>query len=411
MKFVVGLFCLFNLFAIAETTYRAGDYKENYDADYITQSKSLNDRNVNKQGIDLLIYSQQKQLGLPALKTPADNPLTHAKISLGRKLFYDRRLSLNNTFSCASCHVPEQGFTSNELATSVGIEGRIVRRNAPSLYNVGYLDMLFHDGRENSLELQVWSPLLARNEMANPSFSMLLEKIKNTDNYLEEFITVFNQEPDIVNVGQALASYQRTLIAGNSRFDKWYYGKQEDALTQSEKNGFKLFTGKAGCNTCHLIQADYALLTDQKLHNTGTGYAKSMQVEPEFTPVQVAPGVTLQVKTWLINQVGAAIESDVGRYEVTEAPDDRWKFKTPSLRNVALSAPYMHNGSMLTLQQVVQFYNKGGAKNDLLSSLIRPLELADDEVLALVAFMQSLTSSHVNQLVEDAFAAPIGDIN
>ncbi|MDD5277762.1 MAG: cytochrome c peroxidase [Methylovulum sp.] len=358
---------------------------------------------------NLLKATTQPILGLPALPVPDDNPLTTAKIGLGRKLFYDRRLSLNNTFSCAMCHIPEQGFTSNEMATAVGIEGRTVRRNSPTLYNVGHAKLLFHDGRENTLEQQVWGPLLAHNEMANPSIGYVVDKIKNLTDYSGLFEQAFGKHASMETIGMALASYQRTLNSANSPFDRWYYGHDKQALSAQAQRGFKLFTGKAGCSACHSITGQYALFTDQQLHNTGIGYAKAMQKPASSQRVQLAPGVYTEVSTQFIQSVSERKPNDLGRYEITQNPADRWRYKTPTLRNISLTAPYMHNGSLRSLKEVVEFYNRGGVTNENLDSLIKPLGLSELEIADLAAFLATLTGDNTKALVEDAFAAPIGD--
>jgi len=385
-----------------------GDDKHGYQqADYQTHSQALAAR--LGQAIDLMQFVQRPPLGLPALPVPDDNPPTAEKIALGRKLFYDRRLSINNTFSCAICHVPEQGFSNNEMATAVGVEGRSVRRNSPSLYNVGYAQLLFHDGRENRLEQQVWGPLLAHNEMANPSIGYVVDKLKAMADYQGLFEQAFGQSPNMLNIGQALASYQRSLNAADSAFDRWYFGKQSQALNASAQRGFALFTGKAGCSACHQIQEDSALFSDQKRHNTGIGYAAAMHKTPQKQRVQLAPGVFAEVDQADLRGLNTAKPNDLGYYEVSQNPADRWAYKTPSLRNIALSAPYMHDGSLSTLKDVVNFYNQGGVANENLSPLIKPLGLSAAESEDLVAFLQSLTGSNVEQLVGDAFAAPEGE--
>lgn len=391
-----------------EVLFQPGDNKQNYQqADYQTRSLALAQR--RGQPANLLTFAQQPPLGLPRLPVPKDNPLTPAKIALGRKLFYDRRLSLNNTFSCAICHIPEQGFSNNEMTTAVGIEGRSVRRNSPSLYNVGYAQLLFHDGRENSLEQQAWGPLLAHNEMANPSIGYVIDKITAAADYRGLFEKAFHKRPTMETIGQALASYQRTLNAADSPFDRWYFGKHPEALDDAAKRGFALFTGKAGCSGCHPVADKSALFTDQKRHNTGIGYAESMQKAPDIQRVQVAPGMFVDVESRHLSGVRSEKPSDLGFYEISQNPADRWAYKTPSLRNVALSAPYMHDGSLATLEEVVRFYNRGGIANENLAPAIRPLALTDGEVTELVAFLNALTGANVGQLVSDAFAAPVGD--
>ncbi|MDD4915792.1 MAG: cytochrome c peroxidase [Methylococcales bacterium] len=388
--------------------YRPGDDKSNYrQPDYRTRSVALAQR--QGQAADLLAYAQSPPLGLPALPSPADNPPTSEKIALGRKLFYDRRLSLNNTFSCAMCHIPEQGFANNEMATAVGVEGRTVRRNAPTLYNVGYARLLFHDGRENSLEQQVWGPLLARNEMANPSIGFVVDKIRASADYRGLFEQAFHKPAGMETIGQALASYERTLNAADSAFDRWYFGKQAAALSAPAQKGYALFTGKAGCSACHGIQENYALFTDQQRHNTGIGYRQAIQPAGRKQRLQLAPGVFADVDGDVLRAVAAPRPGDLGYYEISQNPADRWAYKTPSLRNIALTAPYMHDGSLSTLEEVLQFYNQGGAANENLSPLLRPLHLNGQETAELLAFLESLTGGNVEKLVADGYAAPVGE--
>ena len=349
--------------------------------------------------------------GLPALEVPENNPLTQDKVLLGRQLFFDRRLSHNNTLSCAMCHIPEQGFTSQELSVAIGIEGRTLRRNAPTLYNVGFARVLFHDARENLLEQQVWTPLLARNEMANPSVGFVIDRLKSLPEYRGKFEQAFDGKgPGMETVGMALASYQRTLNSAGSAFDRWYYGGEEDALGEQAAAGFRLFTGKARCVSCHTVNRDYALFTDHGLHNTGIGYLVSMGTPDDKVQVTVAPGTTLTVDRTFVTLAGKPAPNDLGYYEITGDPDDRWKYRTPMLRNVALSAPYMHNGSLRTLREVVEFYNRGGIKNELLDPLVQPLGLSDTEMDSIVAFLNSLTGSNVDELVADALSQPVGNV-
>ena len=393
----------------SNVTSGPGDVKTGYDSKtYETRSISV----LKRKGApaDLMRVLQSPPRGLPPVPVPKDNPMTQKKVLLGRKLFFDRRLSLNETMSCAMCHVPEQGFTNNEMATAVGIEGRTVRRNAPTIYNVAYFSHIFHDGREMRLEYQVWQPMLNVNEMANPSFGYVVEKIRRFSDYKGLFESAFEgRGPGIETIGMAIASYERTIVSGNSAFDRWYFDNDESELSASAQRGFGLFTGKAGCMACHVIHKDYALFTDDAFHNTGLGWRFSVGDGQAEVPVQIAPGVKIMVPKKVIDSVGKPPPSDLGRYEVTQDPADRWRYKTPTLRNVALTAPYMHNGVFGTLKDVVSFYNKGGIPNPGLDPSIRPLGLTDDEMADIVAFLQSLTGDNVETLVRDAFAAPIGD--
>lgn len=386
-----------------------GDNRDNYHSDdYQTRNRSLTER--IGETADLLQMASEPQLGLPPLEEQILSNLSTEKISLSRKLFFDRRLSLNDTFSCAMCHIPEQGFSSNELKTPVGVEGRSVRRNSPSLYNVGFATNLFHDAREFRLEEQIWSPLLAHNEMANPSVGYVLNKLRNLPDYEGLFESVYGSGVSMSNLGDVMAAYQRVLVSANSPFDRWYYGDDEAAVSKSTKRGFEIFKGKGGCISCHLTGENSALFTDNQLHNTGIGYKDSMGIKSPTVRVALAPGVFAEVDRDIVDGVGLPPPADLGRYEITQNPLDRWKYKTPGLRNVALSAPYMHNGSLATLEDVVQFYNNGGVKNPTISPLINPLNLDDQEVEDLLAFLRSLTGDNVDSIVADAFAAPVGDL-
>jgi cytochrome c peroxidase len=389
--------------------YNAGDNKFDYEnKDYQTNSIAL----IRRKGIaaDLLKTIVQPPLGLPRVPVPDNNPITAEKISLGRKLFFDRRLSINNTFSCAMCHIPEQGFTNNEMATAIGVEGRTVRRNSPTLYNVAYMQSLFHDSRETMLEQQVWAPFLAHNEMANPSIGYVIEKIKGSPDYNALFEKAFQKEPGMETIGMAIASYERSLNSANSPFDRWYYGKDSKALDDQIQRGFDLFKGKGQCVQCHTINPDYALFTDNGIHNTGVGYADAMgKTTTPSQRVQVSPGVYVNVESTVIDSVAETKPNDLGRYEVTQNPQDRWRYKTPSLRNVSLTSPYMHNGSIATLREVVEFYNRGGIPNENLDALIKPLHLSATEIDELTSFLKALTGDNTEKLIADAFAAPVGD--
>jgi len=384
-----------------------GDVRDGYErADYQTRSASLQDRRGHEA--DLLAVLETPPLGLPAVPVPRNNPVTADKVQLGRKLFFDRRLSANNTVSCAMCHIAEQGFAQNELKTPVGIEGKSVRRNAPTIYNTAYQNRLFHDGREISLENQVWAPLLASNEMGNVSIGTVIERIRSLADYDELFEQAFDRGPDVQTIGMALASYERTLVSGGSPFDRWYFGKDKTAIDKSAQRGFTLFRGKARCVVCHTVTQEFALLADNDFHNTGVGYYATMRPAVAELDLLLAPGRSERVKTDVQVTTGTEQFSDLGRYEVTGLPDDRWRYRTPSLRNVALTAPYMHDGSLSSLRDVLVFYNRGGVPNEVLDPLISPLGLSDPEIEDLLSFLRSLTGGNVDALVSDAFAAPIG---
>jgi cytochrome c peroxidase len=343
--------------------------------------------------------------GLPApLPVPENNPLTLEKIALGRRLFFDRRLSPNDTMSCAMCHVPTQGFTVNETRLAVGVNGQTTKRNPPALYNVAYQRLLFHDGREFTLEDQVISPLTNPVEMGNPSIGYVVDKIRRLPGYPEQFRQAFHEDVNVATLGKAIASYERTLLSANSPFDRWYFGGEQSAVSPEVKTGFTIFTGKGQCFTCHPVNKESALFTDQGFHNTGVAQLKLI---PEKTvEVDLGGGLVVQMPRAQVDEVLTPPSKDLGRYEVTLDPLDLWRYKTPSLRNVALTAPYMHNGALLTLEEVVDYYNRGGTGAEGQDPRLAPLHLTVEEKRALLALLRSLTGDNVERLAQEAARGP-----
>ena len=284
-------------------------------------------------------------LGLPPVPYPLNNPPTAETIALGRRLFYDTRLSKDNTIACASCHRPDLRFT-DARRVSLGVGGVTGVRNAPSLLNAAYSPLLFWDGRAKTLEEQTADPLLGAKEMNQPH-DVSVGKIRKDAGYRAEFVTAFGPgDVTIEKIERALASFERTLLSGDSAFDRYEYGGDKGAMSPAAIHGLALFTdpAKANCAICHTIGDTYALFTDGKFHNTGAG----VDGDGQFT--------------------------DVGRFLQTKDEADTGAFKTPSLRNVALSAPYMHDGSLKTLEDVVEFYAGGGNSSAQLDSLIQPAQ-------------------------------------
>jgi cytochrome c peroxidase len=349
--------------------------------------------------------------GLPPVPVPEANPPTAAKIRLGRRLFLDRRLSVNGTLSCAMCHVPEQGFTVNEIKTAVGNQGRSLRRNAPTLLNVAYAGPFFHDGREPDLDLQAFDVFLNPDEMAAPSLGAIVANIRSLPDYRPLFDAAYGGPAGVENIGQAIGTYMRTLLSGGSRFDRWYFEAKEKALGPAARRGFELFTGNAGCSGCHSIGPEHALFTDGRYHDTGLGWARSTSKPSDSDRIQVeiAPGRVTEIDRAAVDSVGDSPAGDLGRYEVTGDPADRWSFKTPTLRNVALTAPYMHDGSISTLREVVEFYDRGGHPHDGLDPLILPLGLQPAEIDAVVAFLEGLTGDNIEELIDDARSEEVGN--
>ncbi len=368
---------------------------------------------ADRLAIDRAALARVKKppLGLLPPGIPADNRPTAAKIRLGRKLFLDRRLSRNGTLSCAMCHVPEQGFTVHEIQTAVGIEGRSLRRNASTLLNSAYTAPYFHDGRQPELDLQPFDVFLNPDEMAAPSLGALVAKVRLLTDYPPLFEVAFGDTPKVDSIGQAIGTYLRSLVSARSQFDRWYFGKETDAMDEAARRGFRLFDGRAHCSSCHLIREDHALFTDHRFHDTGIGWNHSVGNRQDAKPVRVeiAPGRFTEIDRAAVESVGDPPADDLGRYEVTGDPADKWRFKTPTLRNVALTAPYMHDGSFSTLRAVVEFYDRGGIPHEGIDPMILPLDLETEEIADLVTFLENLTGANIEELIRDARSEKVGN--
>ena len=341
-------------------------------------------------------HARDPAFGLPPLTTRA---ASDAQRELGRKLFFDRRLSINGTMSCGMCHVPEEGFTSNASQQALGLEGRSLKRNAPGLLNVAWQTALFHDGRQASLESLAWEPILHPHEMGNTSAAQVLARLRRLDDYPRRFAAAYpGRGMTRDTVARALAAYQRTLVAADSPFDRWRYGGQADALDAAAREGFALFTGKARCASCHLVGERHATFTDGGFHVTGAGQALQAHYD-----VPLATGETTRLPLDALAPFAFGIGADLGRFDVTKRAADRHAFKTPSLRNVARTAPYMHDGSLPTLDAVIDFYDRGGGRAvESRSALLQPLRLSASEKAALRAFLEQLDSPHAASVAAQA---------
>ncbi len=301
-------------------------------------------------------------LGLPDLEVPKDNPMTPEKVALGKRLYFDPRLSYDDTVSCASCHdLRLAGGDGGPVSTGIG--GQKGGISAPPTINAAYMDLQFWDGRAPSLEEQAKGPVVNPIEMGMPSHQVLVEKLKGIEEYRLDFQKVFGGEITIDNMAKAIAAFERTLLSGNSPFDRYKYAGEDGALSDLAKQGMGIFVGKGRCITCHQFTDRFALFMDNNFHNLGVGMNKT--------------------------------NPDLGRYGVTGKEKDKGAFKTPTLRNIALTAPYMHDGSERTLEAVVEFYDRGGTKNPYLDGAMQPLNLTQIEKAALVELMRSLTSSDI----------------
>jgi cytochrome c peroxidase len=291
---------------------------------------------------------------LPPVTIPSDNPQSDAKVSLGRQLFFEPRLSRDDTISCATCHDPRMAW-ANHNPVDTGIEGRKGTRNSGTILDAAYMDFQFWDGRARTLEEQALGPIHNPVEMGE-TLENVVRKLSAIEDYRTQFHTVFGAAVTADGIAKAIAAFQRTVLSGPSAYDRYREGDRS-AMPASAVRGLRLFNGKARCRTCH----GGPMFSDQGFHNIGVGMDRP--------------------------------QPDIGRQAVTGDPKDRGRFKTPTLRNVALTWPYMHDGSVNTLADVVTFYNRGGIPNPTLDIFIMPLELTPDEQNDLVAFMEALTGS------------------
>jgi cytochrome c peroxidase len=358
-------------------------------------------------GFIIATLAKAAPLGLPEVPVPADNPQTDAKVALGEKLFNDKRFSSTGEVSCANCHARDKAFTDH-LRVSEGISKLTGTRNAPTVINAAYMKTLFWDGREPDLEGQSKQPFLNPVEMGLPSHQPILDTVRNDAEYQALFKQAFDKGGDGItmdDVAHAIAAFERTQIAGDTPFDRYRYAGQTDALTDSQKRGLALFTGKARCVSCHVIEQAQALFTDNRFHNIGVGF-KRIHGQEAATAASF-----IQSKRQGANVDFTVLTkenmSELGRFAVTEDPTQVGAFKTPTLRNIAVTQPYMHDGSLKSLNEVVDFYNNGGRLkkddplSDFLSGGIRPLNLDDAEKKDLVAFLEALTSPQYAQPAAD----------
>lgn len=347
-------------------------------------------------------------LGLPPVPLPEDNPQTPEKITLGETLFKDTRFSSTGEVSCETCHLVDNAFTDGPLSVSEGIEGLTGTRNAPTVVNSVYMKTQFWDGRSPSLEDQALHPFVNPVEMGLKDHQPILDLVRSDPEYLKAFQNVFGKSGDditMTEVTQAIAAFERTQVSGNSPFDRYFFGGEEEALTPAQKRGFDLFVNKGRCVSCHVIEQTQALFTDNRFHNIGVGINDIQEDVPDLAGEFLkAEATASEVDVRVLTDKRT---SELGRFAVSRGFDDLGSFKTPTLRNIAVTAPYMHDGSLETLDEVVIHYNNGGVNaegdpvNDFLSGGIRPLDLTDEEMDDLVAFMEALTSPEFAHLAEE----------
>lgn len=300
--------------------------------------------------------------GLPPVIWPKDNPYTPAKAELGRLLYFEKRISADGTLSCASCHHPAKGFT-DQAPVSTGIRGQKGGVSAPTVINRAYGMLQFWDGRAASLEAQAVGPMANPIEMGN-THPVVVETLNKIPGYRAKFKAAFgSEEVTLDNVAKAIATFERTVLSGNSPYDKYKLGNKA-AMNASQIRGMDVFFNKAKCDQCH----EGASFTLNSFHNLGVGQDKA--------------------------------DPHPGRFAVTKNPADFGAFKTPTLREIEHTFPYMHDGSLKTLEEVVDFYDKGGIPNKNLDERMKKLNLTAQDKADLVAFMKALSGSGWQQLTE-----------
>jgi cytochrome c peroxidase len=310
---------------------------------------------VTIDNLDQMVTLQGDIGPLPAIPVPADNPQNQDKIELGKMLFFDPRLSGDNKISCSTCHDPSKGFADGK-ARAIGFGGKELGRHSPTILNAGYNTAQFWDGRSPSLEDQATKPIEATGEMNLPR-QVMAGRLVSIPAYKKRFRELFGEDPTLENVGKSIAAFERTIITPDAPFDRYARGDKQ-ALTPQDKRGLILFMSKAACTQCH----NGSNFTDNKFHVLGV---------PQKGP----------------------LAEDTGRYDVTKDEKDKGAFKTPSLRNIALTAPYAHDGAIETLDEVVEFYNQGGGSVPNKSPKLLKLHLTKQEKSDLVAFLKTLTGT------------------
>jgi cytochrome c peroxidase len=346
-------------------------------------------------------------LGLPAdlweELVPKDNPMTAAKVTLGEKLYFDKRLSSDRTVSCATCHDPATAL-ADANAVGVGIQNKKGARNSPTVLNAMFNEVQFWDGRARTLEDQAKLPLINSLEMGMKDHAEVVARVREVPEYQREFAAVFGAEGVTIDtIAKAIASFERTQFSGNSPFDRFIAGDQK-AISRSAQRGWELFNGKARCISCHAFNQSSPFFTDFKFHNIGVA-AKNQDFPALARRARQILSESPARQQEIVDELALAPGfSELGRYLVTKQARDIGAFKTSSLRDVELTAPYMHDGSEKTLLDVVKFYDKGGEANPNLDGGMRPLKLTDEERDDLVELMKTFTSDDVRRRAKSAKA-------
>jgi cytochrome c peroxidase len=326
------------------------------------------------------------------------NNFSSLETLLGKRLFFDKRLSLDGSISCSTCHDPATAF-ADHTQLAVGVDSKAGQRNSPTILNSSFSSSLFSDGRAGSLEEQAKLPLTGSSEMGLASYAAAVARVSSDPEYRKRFKQVFGKEGITIDtIVKAIAAYERTLVSNNSPFDRFIAG-DSNAISEPQKRGWELFKGKARCITCHEVKPSFPLFSDFKFHNTGLATTKSNLDQLAGVVLRKSrSGATSEVDANLLAHAEGFCE--LGRFNVTRDSKDIGAFKTPTLRDVELTAPYMHNGSIKTLIDVVRFYNRGGEGNSHLDPEMKPLNLSNQDTNDLVEFLRALTSDDVLKLAQ-----------
>ncbi|MCA9639214.1 MAG: cytochrome-c peroxidase [Polyangiaceae bacterium] len=323
---------------------------------------------------------------------PKDNPGTQAQVALGKRLYFDPKLSKDGTVACATCHDVSRGFGDGRN-TSEGIGDQVGRRNAPIVLNTAFFSSQFWDGRAATLEEQAKLPIVNPIEMGQPNGAAAVAAIAKDATYQKQFQSAYGRAPNYDDMGRAIAAFERTLVFLNAPFDRFLSGDPK-AISPAAKGGWMLFNGKARCNSCHQLNSSSPLGTDNRFHNIGVSARHQ-----DFEKLARSALTSLEKDSSAAAIDKLALETDLselGRFVVTRNRSDIGAFKTPQVRNVGISGPYMHDGSLQTLWDVVDHYNKGGETNTYLDGGIEPLALSEAEVDQLVAFLFALTDDRLS---------------
>jgi cytochrome c peroxidase len=321
-----------------------------------------------------------KEIGLlPPVPIPADNPMTLEKIELGKFLFFDTRLSGDGSMACVTCHLPDQGWTTN-TRLSPAYPSNKERRNSPTLINVAYDTSLIWDGRAPTLEKQALGPVKNPLHM-NKNLDLLIQDLNIVPGYKKRFKKVFGTGITPAGISKALAAFQRTIVTSDSPFDEYMRGKK-DAMSDAAIRGMAIYQGKGHCTLCH----NGPNFTDQGFHNLG------VPDPPYMKDPKVLASIRFDAQRMGIKDY-RKLDRDLGRYLVTKDPADKGAFKTPTLRNVTQTGPYMHNGALETLLDVIDFYDRGGGESPNKSKLLEPLGLSKEEKADLIEFLKALTGN------------------